>query len=50
MITKLAAAEIATSAGIDTVIMSGIDPREIYKIFDGRQIGTFFKGKNAEEN
>lgn len=50
MITKLAAAEIATSAGIDTVIMSGSDPREIYKIFDGHQIGTFFKGKNAEEN
>lgn len=45
MITKLNAAEISTSAGIDTVIMSGTDPREIYKLIDGHQIGTFFVGK-----
>lgn len=45
MITKLNAAEISTSAGIDTVIMSGTDPREIYKLIDGHQMGTFFVGK-----
>ncbi len=45
MVTKLNAAEIATQAGIDTVIMSGTDPREIYKLIDGHQIGTFFVGK-----
>lgn len=45
MITKLHAAEIATQAGIDTVIMSGSDPKEIYKLFEGHQTGTFFKGK-----
>ena len=47
MITKLNAAEISTSAGIDTVIMSGNDPADIYKLFDGHQIGTFFIGKKS---
>lgn len=45
MITKLNAAEIATSVGIDTVIMSGTDPNEIYKLIDGHQTGTYFRGK-----
>ena len=45
MITKLHAAQIATSAGIDTVVMNGSDPEEIYKLLDGRQIGTLFKAK-----
>lgn len=42
MITKLHAAEIANGAGIDAVIMNGNDPTEIYKLVDGRQIGTIF--------
>lgn len=50
MITKLNAAEIATNAGIDTVIMNGSDPREIYKLLEGRQIGTFFKGRKSDKN
>lgn len=45
MITKLHAAQIATEAGIDTVVMNGSDPEEIYKLIDGRQIGTLFKAK-----
>lgn len=45
MITKLHAAQIATAAGIDTVVMNGSDPEEIYKLIDGRQIGTLFKAK-----
>lgn len=45
MITKLHAAQIATDAGIDTVVMNGSDPEEIYKLLDGRQIGTLFKAK-----
>ena len=45
MITKLHAAQIATQAGIDTVVMNGSDPEEIYKLLDGRQIGTLFKAK-----
>ncbi len=45
MITKLHAAQIATQAGINTVVMNGSDPEEIYKLLDGRQIGTLFKAK-----
>ncbi len=45
MITKLHAAQIATSAGIDTVVMNGSDPEDIYKLIDGRQIGTLFKSQ-----
>lgn len=45
MITKLHAAQIATAAGIDTVVMNGEDPEDIYKLLDGRQIGTLFKAK-----
>ncbi len=45
MITKIHAAQIATEAGIDTVVMNGSDPEEIYKLLDGRQIGTLFKAK-----
>jgi glutamate 5-kinase len=45
MVTKLHAAQIATQAGIDTVVMSGEDPKDIYKLLDGRQVGTIFIGK-----
>ncbi len=48
MITKLHAAQIATSAGIDTVVMNGSDPEDIYKLIDGRQIGTLFKAQGAK--
>lgn len=42
MITKLHAAEIANEVGINAVIMNGSDPAEIYKLVDGRQVGTVF--------
>ena len=45
MITKLHAAQIATEAGIDTVVMNGSDPEELYKLLDGRQTGTLFKAQ-----
>lgn len=45
MITKLQAAKISTDAGIDTIIMNGITPEDIYKVIQGRQIGTFFKAR-----
>ncbi|MBQ7837939.1 MAG: glutamate 5-kinase [Clostridia bacterium] len=45
MITKLHAAQIATEAGINTVVMNGDDPEDIYKLIDGRQTGTLFKAK-----
>lgn len=48
MVTKLHAAQIATSAGIDTVVMNGNDPEDIYKLIDGRQIGTLFKAEKQK--
>ena len=45
MVTKLIAAEIAVNAGIDTIIMNGSNPTDLYKAIDGHQIGTFFKAR-----
>ena len=42
MITKLHAAKIATDVCIDTVIMNGSEPEDLYRLFDGRQVGTHF--------
>jgi len=42
MVTKIHAAEIATKAGIETYIMKGSDPKDIYKLIDGQSIGTHF--------
>jgi len=42
MVTKLQAAKFATEAGIDTVILNGANPEDLYRLFDGRQIGTYF--------
>lgn len=50
MITKLNAAELVMENGISAVIMNGEDPEQIYKLLEGRQIGTFFKaGKGKNE-
>ncbi len=46
MITKINAAQIATEAGIPTVIMNGETPQDIYKLTDGHSIGTIFLPKN----
>lgn len=43
MVTKLHAAQIATDAGIDTVVMNGEYPQKIYKLLDGASIGTLFE-------
>lgn len=49
MSTKLHAAEMATAAGIPTVVMSGEQPEGLYDLLDGRQIGTIFTVKeNAQ--
>lgn len=42
MVTKLEAAEYATSNGVDMVIMDGSDPTRLYDLFDGRPVGTYF--------
>ena len=41
MVTKLHAAEIATEAGIDTIVLNGGDAENIYRVLEGHQVGTF---------
>lgn len=50
MVTKLHAAELACAAGIDTYVIRGDDPRLIYRLRDGEQIGTRFLGKKGESH
>ncbi len=49
MATKVAAAEIATAAGIDVHIIYGKDPGLIYDVLDGKRAGTLFKSKKQEK-
>ena len=47
MVTKLKAAEIATTAGCDMLIVNGNNPDVIYDIVEGKNVGTrFLKEKN----
>ncbi len=46
MITKLDAAEIATSAGINMIITNGENIDAMYDILDGKSVGTLFVSKN----
>ena len=48
MVTKLAAAKIATSSGINMVITSGEKPELIYDILDGKKAGTLFKAQKKD--
>ncbi|MCX4327899.1 MAG: glutamate 5-kinase [Lachnospiraceae bacterium] len=48
MKTKLQAAKLATSQGIDTIITNGKNPAALYKIIEGDNTGTIFPGKNME--
>ncbi len=47
MVTKIHAARIATSAGLDMVIANGSKPELLYDIFDGASIGTRFLAKKG---
>lgn len=40
--TKVKAAKIATSAGIPVVVMNGEDPKKIYDVLNGENVGTKF--------
>ncbi|WP_177920691.1 glutamate 5-kinase [uncultured Eubacterium sp.] len=40
--TKVKAAKIATSAGISVVVMNGADPKKIYDVLNGENVGTKF--------
>lgn len=48
MITKLHAAEIATAAGIPTVIISGERPENLYDVLEGQPVGTIFTVKETD--
>lgn len=43
MLTKIEAAQIATQAGIDTVIIGNHDPKLLYELFEGEPRCTYFK-------
>ena len=45
MRTKLQAAELAASQGIETVITNGKHPESLYEIVNGKAVGTLFAGK-----
>ena len=45
MVTKLEAAEFATTHGMDMYIAHGSNPENIYRIMEGEQIGTKFEKK-----
>ncbi|MBE6823228.1 MAG: glutamate 5-kinase [Ruminococcaceae bacterium] len=45
MSTKVKAAAMANEAGICCCVMSGADPKMLYRLFDGEQIGTVFGGQ-----
>jgi len=47
MITKIEAAEIVTSSGIDMVIANGKEENIIRRILEGEEIGTFFFAKQC---
>lgn len=42
MQTKLHAAKIALDAGVETIIINGDRPENLYDLFDGKEIGTHF--------
>lgn len=46
MRTKLKAAKIVNSCGIDMIITNGANPENLYKIVQGESVGTLFKSPN----
>ena len=48
MSTKLQAAKIATSSGIDMIIAPSKDIKVIHRIVDGKPIGTIFRANKNE--
>ena len=50
MATKLAAARIATSTGVRTVIAQGKQPQNIVQILQGQDLGTQFEPQPQTEN
>ena len=45
MITKLEAAELATSHGIDVLVTNGKNPEKLYDVIEKKKVGTLFVAK-----
>ena len=46
MYTKLQAAEIASKAGVDMIVLSGRELHDnLYDLFDGKKVGTYFHAR-----
>lgn len=45
MVTKLHAAQIATSQGVSMIITNGAEPEHLYDIVEGKPVGTKFIGR-----
>jgi glutamate 5-kinase len=50
MVTKISAAQIATAAGVRTVIMEGRSPHNIERILQGEPLGTQFQPQQQSFN
>ena len=48
MVTKLSAAKVATSNGIDMILANGENPEILINILNGEDIGTMFVAKKGE--
>ncbi len=48
MVTKLSAAKVATSNGIDMILANGENPEILIDILNGEDIGTMFVAKKGE--
>lgn len=49
MLTKVHASRLAAAQGTNAVIANGDDPRVIYKILEGRDVGTLFVARRKED-
>jgi glutamate 5-kinase len=49
MITKLEAAELATSHGIDVLVTNGKNPEKLYDIIEKKKVGTLFVAKKSAQ-
>ncbi|MCI9575999.1 MAG: glutamate 5-kinase [Clostridiales bacterium] len=49
MATKVNAAALANEAGISCCVISGVHPRDLYRLFDGAQIGTTFLARSQAQ-
>lgn len=50
MRTKLAAAKVALSAGVNMILTNGKDPEILFDILEGKDIGTLFINKRGQNN